>query len=128
MDTFSFFTGSSIQHRQIKNIFNKYSNVLKNDWVLGPVLPDRARVIYKGAPLLKGRVAPNIINPLTKSSFSHNLMGSYPCRKCIVCCHNVTLGRRVESFGSTVTNRTYSNNSPHVLLTTYLILILLELI
>lgn len=44
----SFITSFSVQYKQIKDIFNHHWKVLKNDRALGPVLPDRAGVIYRG--------------------------------------------------------------------------------
>lgn len=64
----SFFTPFSIQHRQIKNIFNRH-DVLKNDRIMGPLLPERADVICRGAPNLQMRTSSNIINSPSKPTF-----------------------------------------------------------
>lgn len=58
-----FFTTFSVQHKQIKDIFQKHWNVLKNDYILGPTLPDRAEVTYRGAPSLRGKIAANVLDP-----------------------------------------------------------------
>lgn len=48
----SMITGYSNQHFSVKKIFQKHWNILKNDKVLGAVLPDRPVMIYRGAPSL----------------------------------------------------------------------------
>lgn len=68
----SFFTTFSIQHRQIKEIFNKHWKVLRSDRYLGPVLPKRAGVIYRGARSIQGQIAPNVFNPPRTISFFNN--------------------------------------------------------
>lgn len=42
-----FFTTYSNQHFFIKNIFRKHWDVLKNDRILGPLLPEKTRVTFK---------------------------------------------------------------------------------
>lgn len=100
-------TAFSVQHKQIKYIFNRHWKVLKNDRVLGPALPDRAAVIYRGTPSLRGQIAPNVIDPPTRPSFFHNLKGYYPCCKCNVCVHNACRRRKSKTFESTSTSAIY---------------------
>lgn len=89
----SFTTQFSVQHKQVKDILNHHSKILKSNPYLGPVLPDKAGVIYRGAPPLRNRIAPNVINPPMRPTFFQDLKGYYPCGKCNVCMHN-TCGRK----------------------------------
>lgn len=100
----SFVTQFSVQHKQVKGILNRHWNVLKNDPRLGPVLPDKAGVIYRGAPSLKSRIVHNVINPPKKPTFFQDSKGYYPCRKCNVCVHNICGWRKSECFESTTTS------------------------
>lgn len=68
----SLFTSFSIQHWEMKHIFNKHWRVLKNDYIIGPLLPEKADVIYRGAPSLQMQIAPSIINPPSRPTFFHN--------------------------------------------------------
>lgn len=63
----SFFTTFSIQHRQIKEIFNKHWKVLKSYRYLGPIIPERA--IYRGARSIQRDIATNVIDPLEPFPF-----------------------------------------------------------
>lgn len=58
-----FITTYSMQHMNVKKLINKHWHILGNDHTLKAVLPDKPQVIYKGAPSLKDRVSPNILNP-----------------------------------------------------------------
>lgn len=95
----SLLTSFSNQHRCIKAILTKHWDILRNDRILGNVLPDRARVIFKGAP--------NIINPPIRQPLFYEMEGFYSCRRCSVCQHNSGIGRKTLSFRSSVTHRTY---------------------
>lgn len=102
----SVLTSFSVQHKQIKSIIEHHWNVLRKDRILGTLLPERAKVTYRGAPSLRSKIALNVINPPVRTSFFHNLIGYYPCKKCTVCQHN-TCGRRVmKQFSSTITKGT----------------------
>lgn len=101
-------TTFSTQYRQIKAIFTKHWDILKIDHILGPSLPEQAKMIFRGAPTLQSRIAPNIINPPTRTTFFQELTVSFPCRKCTVCQHNTGVGRKVVTFRSSVTNKQYS--------------------
>lgn len=54
---FSMLTSYSSKYKDITKIFDKHWDVLKQDKVLGPKLPERAKVIFKGAPSLRNSVA-----------------------------------------------------------------------
>lgn len=71
------------------------------------LLPDRAEIIYRGAPSLQSKIAPNIINPPVKPTFFHKLVGYYPCKKCIVCLHITCGEKKTIQFKSTATNYVY---------------------
>lgn len=78
---------------------------MRNDWILGP--PGGARVVYRVAPSLRVRIAPNVIDTPVRTTFFHNLKGYYPCRKCNVCHHNTCGRRKSDMFKSTTTNPSY---------------------
>lgn len=101
------FTSFSTQHKQVKAILSKHWGILKNDRILNTVLPDRAKIIFRGAPTLRSKIAPNIINPPIRQPFFHEMEGFYSCRKCTVCQHNSGIGRKTVSFTSTVTQKWY---------------------
>lgn len=103
----SFLTNFSTQHKQIKEIIRRHWRILKNDPVLGPLLPERAATIFRGAPSIKGLIAPNVTDPPGITSFFHNMKGFYPCQKCTVCKWNACKARRMETFNSTITGKEY---------------------
>lgn len=88
-------------------IFSKHWQVVKEDHIIGPLLPDKADVIYIGAPSLQMRLASNIIKPPSQPTFFHNLKGYYPCKKCNVCLHNFLGRKKTISFILNVTQRSY---------------------
>lgn len=74
---------------------------------MGPLLPDIPKVVFRGVPSFRSKLAPNIINPPNKPSFFHDWIGFHPCKKCLVCQFN-TCGRRASHNSiSTFTGRTY---------------------
>lgn len=81
----TFFTSYSSQHFVVKSLHRKHWNVLRNDRALDQLPPKTPAVIFRGVPPLRLQVAPNIIDPLIKSSCFHQMKGLYPCRKCVVC-------------------------------------------
>lgn len=103
----SLLTNFSIQHKQIKAILARHWRVLKNDPILGPVLPERSGIIFKGAPSIRGQIASNVIDPPRIRSFFHNMKGFFPCKRCNVCLHNISGRRRTETFFSTSTGKEY---------------------
>lgn len=81
--------------------------MLKSDRLLGPELPENAGVIFRGARSIQGQIAPNIIDPPKKISFFQQCQGFYQCRRCNVCVHNTLIGRKIDTFSSTITSRIY---------------------
>lgn len=67
----SFFTTYSVQSRQIKEIFKKHWGILQNDRFLGPAIPERAGVIFRGAQSIQGQIAPVIDPPKTSLSYNN---------------------------------------------------------
>lgn len=63
---FSIVTTYSQQYYDIKKIMSKQWAVLKNDRVLGPVLPDHPKVFFRDVPPLKLDVAPNRVSFFSK--------------------------------------------------------------
>lgn len=92
------------QHFSIKKIFKKHWSVLQNDRVLGPVIPEKTVIIFRGAPSLRHNIAPDVIDPLKMLSFFQSMKGFFPCRRCSICQINAFKGRKCETFQSTVTN------------------------
>ena len=104
----SFFTSYSIQHSEISKILNRHWKILLNDRILGPSLPNRAGIIFRGARSVQSDIAPNTIDPPKKISFFPEANGYYPCRSCNVCVANTIVRRKIDSFSSTVTGRIYT--------------------
>ena len=101
-----FITSYSIQHGSVKQLINKHWHLVKNDPVLKELLPERSRVIFKGAPSLRNRIAPNILNPpCSVPNFLEQLTGFYQCRRCRVCSNNSCRIRRTTMFESTATGK-----------------------
>lgn len=71
----SMLTSFSSQHRDIKMIIERHWGILRNDHILGNILPERPKVIYKGAPSLQGKIAPYVIDPPPTSHFLSRFSG-----------------------------------------------------
>lgn len=100
-----FITTYSLQHRNVARLVKKYWHVLQNDHVLGTILPAKPQMVYKGAPSLRGRVAPNILDPPPiKRGFFEYMTGFYQCRKCRICSLSGCMHRRTHKFISTSTS------------------------
>ena len=104
---FSMLTSYSNQHRDVQNIINKHWDILKSDKVLGPSLPEQAKVIFRGAPTLRNSIAPNVVDPPERPVFFQDMKGYYPCKKCRVCQFNTNGRTKSLEFGSTSTGRQY---------------------
>ena len=102
---FAFFSSYSVQHFSVKKLIRKHWHILKNDSLLGPVLPEAPKVIFRGVPPLRLQVAPNIVDPPKTISFFQERGGFYPCRGCATCKVNACRSRRVETFFSNATQR-----------------------
>lgn len=64
-------------------------------------------VTFRGAPALRGRLAPNVLDPPSKPKFFHNLVGFFPCKRCNVCKINLERPKKFTDFISTVDNSIY---------------------
>lgn len=95
----SFLTSFFTQYKQLKYIFERHWDILRNDKILGPLLPERPKMIYRGVPSLKNKLAPNIINPPIKPTFFHNWTGFNPCKRCTVRQYNICGRRTNHEFG-----------------------------
>lgn len=71
------------------------------------MLPEQAKVTFRGVPSLQSKIAPNIINPPVRPSFFHNLVGYYPCKKCVGYLHNTRGRSKSLEFKSMTTNSVY---------------------
>lgn len=103
----SLVTQFSVQHKQVKSILNCHWNVLRNDPILGPVLPSKAGIIFRGSPSLHSQISHNVIDAPIKPTFFPESKGYYACEKCNVCTHNLCGRKKSESFQSTVTSTVY---------------------
>lgn len=104
---FSLVTTYSRQHYDIKKILRKHWAVLKNDKVLGPSLPERPQVIYRGVPPLRLQVAPNVLDAPNRVPFFQNSKGFFPCHKCKVCRINGDKNRKICQFKSNSATKVY---------------------
>lgn len=103
-----FITGYSHQHFSIKKLLSKHWHIVKNDGILGPVLPDRPQVVFRGVPSIKSFVGPSVCDPpTTKPMFFQNLVGYYRCKSCAVCSINAVKDRKVSHFHSTSTSHDF---------------------
>lgn len=87
--------------------------MLTNDRLLGPVLPERARVIFRGARSIQEQVAPNMIDPLKKCPFFSSAKATTPVAN-VMCasiimggrhktdCHKQYVGRTIRTFSTRV--------------------------
>ena len=102
-----FITNYSIQHGSIKQLLNKHWHLARNDPILKGLLPEKPRVVFRGAPSLRNQVAPNILNPPQNglNTFFNQLTGFYQCRRCRVCSLNSCRSRRTIRFESTTTRK-----------------------
>lgn len=74
--------------------------MLRNDEVLGSVLPNTPPVVFRGVALLRLQIAPNVVDLPKTIYFFHTKGGFFPCRRCSVCRINALKDRRVEYFQS----------------------------
>lgn len=103
-----FSTRYSQQHFSVKKLIRKHWHMVKNDPVLGTVLPDKPCLIFRGAPPIKQLVAPTVCNPpIYKPMFFQNLIGFYRCNNCAVCSINAIKSRKTTEFTSRKTNHTF---------------------
>lgn len=107
----SMVTRYSNQHFSIKKMLKQHWGVLRNDRVLGPVIPEQPVLIYRGAPSLRHNIAPNVIDPLRRCPLFQSMKGFFPCRRCSICQINAFRGRKCEAFQSIVTNKAYDIES-----------------
>lgn len=73
--------------------------------MLGPSLPERPQVIYRGVPPLRLQVAPNVLDAPNRVPFFQNSKGFFPCRKCKVCRINGDKNRKICQFKSNSTTK-----------------------
>lgn len=103
----AFITTYSSQHWAIKRIIKKHWPVIKNDRILGPLLSEKPRVLFRGATSFRHMLAPNVPDPPVRLSFFGDLKGFSPCRRCAVCKVNTVKDRRLTEFTSVNTGLTY---------------------
>lgn len=107
----SIVTTYSRQHYDMKKIMTKHWGITKNNKILGPVLPDRPQVIFRGVTPLRLQVAPNILDAPNRVSFLQKSKGYFPCHNCNVCHCNKNKNRKICHFKSNVTGRVYDINT-----------------
>lgn len=94
----------------------KHWGVLRNDKILGSVLPYRPQVIFRGVPPLKLQVAPNILDAPNRVSSFQKSKGYFPCRNCNACLCNKNKEIKICHFKSNVTGRSYGIHTYYVYL------------
>ena len=109
--SWSLTTKYSNQHFSIKKILKKHWDILKSDKIIGSLIPDNPIVIFKGAPALRLKIAPNAIDPPRTMSFFQSLKGFFPCRRCNICKVNSFRERKCTNFQSTATGTIYDIDS-----------------
>ena len=100
----------NVQHKKFERIIAKNWSILKQDKVLGPVLPEKPQFIYKKAPSLRDRLAPSVLNPpvVSDNRLFKFLGGFYACGRCVPCKNSkVNLKKRKKCMAS-ATNREYN--------------------
>lgn len=102
----AFFTTFSTQQYAIKNILQKHWNLLRNDRVLGSLLPETLAVVFRGVLPHRVQVSPNVIDPPKRISFFHNMF-FFPCRKCSIC-QIIAERRKIDSYVSNHTGEHFS--------------------
>lgn len=116
-----FITGYSCQHWAIKKVVQKNWSLLLGDEVLGHILPEKPRVVYRGAKNLARSLVCTALDPPIRPNFFNDLVGFYKCGRCISC---KTMGslqsRRTVDITSTSTGKSFpiksciTCNSTHV--------------
>lgn len=101
-------TSFSIQHKQIQNIVKKHWEVLRQDNILGKLLPGEAKVIFRGAPSLQGQIAPNV----TCSTRYVVYLITCPCRKQYIGCTTRTFTTRVGEHIALIKGRDPKHTVP----------------
>lgn len=71
----AFITTYSSQHWAIKRIIRKHWSVIKNDRILGPLLSEKPRILFRGATSFRHLLAPNIPVPPKRPTFFGDLKG-----------------------------------------------------
>lgn len=95
----------SCQHFSVRRMLNKHWHIIKNDPVLGPSLPDRPQLVFRGAPSISSRVVSAACDPpVHKPMFFQHMTGYFKCKNCEVCAINALTERKVCQF--------ITNNSP----------------
>lgn len=103
---FSMITGFNIHHKQVEKILKKHWPILKEDKILGPVLPGKPQVIYRRAPSLATRITKSAIDePRTVRMLDQK--GFYRCGKCMMCKQTAMKERKSISFKSNQNNKVH---------------------
>lgn len=83
--------------------------MLKNDSILGPLILNKPDVVYRGAPSLRNMVVPNIIDLAKGNTIFPGIKRIL--LKCEICGVNQLKARRITTFSSNQTARTYESKS-----------------
>lgn len=59
----AFLTGFNCQYKEVENVFKTYWPIINKDKDLRSVLPPKPQFIYRRAPGLRNRFAPNLPDP-----------------------------------------------------------------
>lgn len=103
---YSMITGFNIHHKQVEKILKKHWPILKEDKILGPVLPGKPQVIYRRAPSLATRITKSAIDE-PKPLKLMDQKGFYRCGKCMMCKQTGMKERKSISFKSNYNGRVH---------------------
>lgn len=91
-----FITTFHNQHRKMEKVLAKHGNIQQEDPHPKTIIPDRPRVTYHRAPILKNSIAPSKLKstiPISTQPCLIPLVGMYQCHKALCkTCHFVKQG------------------------------------
>ncbi|XP_075431149.1 uncharacterized protein LOC142468425 [Ascaphus truei] len=121
---FSFITNYNRQAGKIVNIVNKYWHIIKNDEIIGDMVPDKPVVIFKRAKTLKDKLAPSALpkNNLTINRWLPSIKGFFGCTTYKACVYRAT---DKHQFVCNVTKKKYTINK-HITCRSNYIIYLIE--
>lgn len=105
-----FLSGFHRQYRTVEGIFKKFWPILLKDKDLQSSLPKKPKFIYRRAPTLRNRLAPNVPDPPRKPSTFLDGSGFYYCTRCNACKITRKPGskKKKSQFNSVVTQQQFN--------------------
>lgn len=106
----AFIIGFHWQYKEVESIFRKNWPILLKDKDLKQILPKKPKFIYRKAPGLRNKIAPNISDPPKKPSTFLDREGFYYCTRCRACKTTKSI-RKMAGFYSMVTKHEHKLRS-----------------